>query len=311
MNRPDFPAVVDSTIIATWRSCHQKAFRQYIQHYKPKGESIHLHAGGAFARGLEVARRSFYEAGRNEEASIQNGILALVQEYGSFECPEGSSKSLERMIGALDYYFSVWPLGDQSGAKPHHFPSGKFGIEFSFAQPLPYTHPQSGDPIIYAGRSDMICDFAGGIYIEDDKTASQLGASWSKQWDLRSQFTGYSWAAAQAGLPVNGVLVRGVSILKTKYDHAEAITYRPQWQIDRWLKQVLLDLAAMQRAWESEYWDYSLDHACDEYGGCTFKQICTSNDPETWLPMYFERRKWDPLSRSEELVQQEPANATA
>jgi hypothetical protein len=179
---------------------------------------------------------------------------------------------------------------------------GRYGIEFSFAQPLPYKHPVSGDPIIYAGRSDMVCDYAEGLYIEDDKTASQLGASWSKQWDLRSQFTGYCWAAREAGLSVNGVLVRGVSILKTKYDHAEAITYRPAWQIDRWLAQVLRDLAAMEECWRAGYWDYALDHACDEYGGCSLKQICTSEAPETWLPMYFEKRKWNPLDRSETQV---------
>ena len=104
-------------------------------------------------------------------------------------------------------------------------------------------------------------------------------------------------------MDVNGILVRGVSILKTKYDHAEAITYRPRWQIARWLVQVQHDLEAMVSAWRTDYWDYALDHACDEYGGCAFKQICTSDAPDTWLPMYFERRRWNPLDRCEEAVE--------
>jgi hypothetical protein len=295
----EFPSVIDATQIAAWRSCHQKSFRQYFEHWKPKGESVHLHAGAAFARGLEVVRRNFYTEDATSEASIELGMHALVQAYGSFECPEGSNKSLDRMMGALDHYFYVWPLSHDSAiARPHKFESGH-GIEFSFAQPLTYRHPVTGDPIIYAGRSDMIADFAGGLYIEDDKTASQLGASWSKQWDLRSQFTGYCWAAREAGMAVNGVLVRGVSILKTKYDTAETITYRADWEIDRWLKQLYRDLAAMERCWREGYFDFALDHACDEYGGCAFKQICKSEEPESWLPMYFERRKWNPLDRSE------------
>jgi hypothetical protein len=299
MERPEFPSVVDATFIATWRSCRRKAMLQYMQHWKPQGESVHLHAGAAFARGLEVARRAFYDEGQDSESAIAAGLLALVKAYGDFECPEGVNKSLDRMMGALEFYFHSYPMATDS-AKPEKLPSGKHAIEFSFAQPLDFRHPVTGDPLIYAGRSDMICDYAHGRYLEDDKTASQLGASWPKQWALRSQFTGYCWAAREAGRPVDGVLVRGISILKTKYDTLQAVTYRPDWQIGRWLTQLYRDLAELQKCWESGYYDYALDHACTEYGGCAFTQICESNDPEAWLPMYFEKRRWNPLDRTEE-----------
>jgi PD-(D/E)XK nuclease superfamily len=294
----EFPRVVDATMIATLRSCPQKMMRMYLQHWKPKGESIHLHAGGAFARGLEAARRSYFEAEFPADVALAHGMRALVGAYGSFVPPEGSNKTLERMMGALDYYFEIWPL-ESDPCRPHRFPSGKRGIEFSFAVPLPYLHPVTHEPIIYAGRSDMVADFAGGLYIEDDKTASQLGASWSKQWDLRSQFTGYCWAAAESGLDVNGIIVRGVSILKTKYDSMDAITYRPKWQVERWLGQVVRDLARLEACWQDNYYDFALDHACDEYGGCPFKQICISAEPDAWLPMYFDQRVWNPLDRTE------------
>ena len=59
-------------------------------------------------------------------------------------------------------------------------------------------------------------------------------------------------------------------VLKTKYDFAEAITPRPQWQVDRWYYQLLADIKRMLRCYHEGYWDYSLDHACTEYGGCPF-----------------------------------------
>lgn len=297
-DRPHFPSVIDASLISAWRSCHQKAFREYFQHWKLQGGSIHLHAGAAFARGLEVARSSFYEKGFDAEQAAYHGQLALVKSYGDFEPPPGSSKTLERMIGALDFYFESYPLATDA-AKPHRFASGQHGIEFSFAQPFPVRHPITGDPLIYSGRCDMIVDYAGGIYLEDDKTTSQLGASWGRQWDLRSQFTGYCWAAGEAGIDVKGVLVRGISILKTKYDTLQAVTYRARWEIERWLTQTIRDVNNMILAWDTGYWDFALDHACDEYGGCSFKQICKSPEPEAWLPMYFERRVWNPLDRSE------------
>lgn len=299
--KPPFPEVIDSTMLATFRSCPQKLFRMYIEHWKPKAESVHLVAGKAFARGLEVARRAYYDDGADSEKALEDGVAALLAEYGTFECPEDSAKGPYRMAGALEFYFNRYPLAEDS-AIPLVMPSGKSAIEFSFAQPLPVYHPETGEPLIYAGRSDMIATFAEGTFVEDDKTTSQLGASWSGQWDLRSQFTGYCWAARESGISVDGVLVRGVSILKTKYDTLQAITYRSGWEVDRWLRQVERDLLRMIECWRDGYWDFNLDHACAEYGGCPMKIICTKNDPESWLPMYFEQRKWDPLAREETIL---------
>jgi len=181
-------------------------------------------------------------------------------------------------------------------------PGGKRGIEFSFAEPTDVQHPESGDPIIYAGRMDAIMEMDRMILGEDDKTASQLGTSWPRQWDLRSQFTGYTWGALQSGIKLDGFLVRGVSILKTRYDTMEAITYRPTWQIDRWYAQLCRDIETMKRAWEEGYFDYNLDHACTEYGGCPFRDVCLMKDPQPLLEQRYERRRWDPVKRTETLL---------
>jgi hypothetical protein len=148
----------------------------------------------------------------------------------------------------------------------------------------------------------MVAEYAGGVYVFDEKTASQLGASWNRQWEMRSQFTGYVWAAQRSGLPVQGAVVRGVSILKTKYDTQQVITYRTPYEVERWERQVEHDLRRMRQCWEEGYWDWDLDHACAEYGGCPFTQVCKSAQPESWLDTYFERRVWDPLARRQMTV---------
>lgn len=302
--KPGFPKLWDASMVSTLRSCPHKFNLTYLNHWKPKVESHHLHAGAAFARGLEVARRSYYEHSNLETAdpqkSVEKGVGALLAAYGDFSPPDDSPKTAARMAGALEFYFSKWPLGADP-AVPARL-GDRLGIEFSFATPLPINHPETGEPLIYCGRADQVCDFAGGTYIEDDKTASQLGASWSRQWDLRSQFTGYCWAARSAGRRVDGVLVRGVSILKTKYDCAEAITYRPDWQVDRWLEQTCRDISRAIKAWQEGYWDLSLDHACTEYGGCSMRQLCLIQDPQPFLELNFEQRVWNPLTREETLL---------
>lgn len=323
-----FPHTIDSTMLSTFRSCPQKFFRQYVEHWKPKGESVHLVAGGAFAKGIEVARKAYFE-GINTQAKItydggkrtvewfegpsialgqtevsqELGLQALIAAYGDFECPPDSAKSLERTAGALEFYFEHYPFG-ADGTTPVTFAGGRRGIEFSFAEPLDINHPVSGEPLLYTGRADMVAEYAGGVYVFDEKTASQLGASWNRQWEMRSQFTGYVWAAQRFGLPVTGAVVRGVSILKTKYDTQQVITYRTPHEIERWEGQVLRDIRRMIQCWEEGYWDWDLDHACAEYGGCPFVQVCKSAQPESWLDTYFERRVWDPLARRQMTVEE-------
>lgn len=299
--RPPFPSVIDSSMISAFRSCPRKFELEYLHHYKPKTESVHLVAGKAFARGLEVAREMFYDQGLPADQAVALGLGELLKAYGTFECPEDSAKSATRMAGALEYYFDQYPLGEDK-APPTKLPSGRHAVEFSFIEPVDFTNPETGDPVIYCGRFDQVVDYAGGMFGEDDKTTSSLGASWPKQWDLRSQFTAYCWGAKKGGLPLQGFLVRGVSILKTKYDNMGAITYRPQWQIDRWYKQLLKDLARMRAMWEAGDFDYNLDNSCNEYGGCMFRKVCLSEDPAPWLEADFIQRKWDPITREETLL---------
>jgi len=285
-------------MLATFRACPQKFRLEYLEHWRPRRPSIHLHAGKCFAAALETARLVFHLQGTPPAYAVARGREALIKEWGDFMPDEKETKTLDRMLGAYDFYFSRYPI-DTDPAQPARI-GDRLGIEFSFAQPMAgMEHPETGEPLIWCGRADQIVDYAGGRYVSDEKTTSSLGSSWSRQWDLRSQFTGYCWAAREANIRTDGVLVRGLSILKTKYDTQEAITYRPQWQVDRWLHQTKRDIGRMIAAWDSGYFDFNLDHACAEWGGCAYRQICSIQDPTDFFEASFERREWLPLTREE------------
>lgn len=313
-----FPEILDSSMIATYKACAEKFRLEYINHWKPKAQSVHLHAGGAFAKGLEVARKAFYTGEiigfvngkwasiqrepQDAETAVALGLQALLADYGDYDCPPDSAKSAERMAGAFEFYFDNYPLSHDDGY-PIQLPGEARAIEFSFAHPLPILHPVTGNPLLYVGRMDAVIQYAGGVYICDEKTTTQLGASWPRQWDLRSQFTGYAWGCRQAGIEVEGAVVRGVSILKTKYDTAQSINYRPEWQIDRWYNELLEWVEDIKlnysRRGPDQYWRHNLDHSCAEYGGCAFREACLSLDKQPWLETAFEHRVWNPLLRTE------------
>lgn len=322
-----FPEAIDSSIIASFKSCPQLFKKSYIDNWKSKeGANVHLVAGGAFAKGIETARKAFFTgehevwrpAVKNPEGQIvmpadwytikgtpenrdyaaQAGIAALFAHYGDFECPPDSAKSAERTAGALEFYLASYPLNLNAGY-PILLPGNRRAIEVNFVHPLPIDHPETGNPLLYCGRSDMLCNYAGDNYVEDDKTTTSLGATWSRQWDMRGQFLGYTWGFRQQGYRIAGVLVRGVSILKTKYDTQEAICNFSEFEVNRWYVELLEWIEDMKICFTTNRWRYNLDHACAEYGGCAFKTACKQQDEKPWLEQYFERRHWDPITRLE------------
>lgn len=300
MNPLSFPPVIDSSMRSEFVSCPHSFFRRYIQGLQQPHRSVHLHFGAAFADGLATFRRQFYLENVPLRDAMAGGAAAIVKSWGSFpEETEGSSKSLYRCIGALEAYCAQYPP-----ATDHVKPLIEQGIlhtEFNFALPLPIKHPETGEPLLYSGRFDMLGDMGGLKVIEDDKTTSQLGATWGTQWRLRGQFTGYAWGAAEFGHRIDGVVVRGISILKTQYGHAEIIEQRPRWMIQQWRQQLNRDILRMLDCWK-EYtafadpfaFDQNLDSTCSAYGGCQFLDLCTSPNPDSWLSQ-FEVQTYDPL----------------
>jgi len=135
-----FPEYIDSSMLSSFKACEELFRKTYVEHWKPKDSSVHLHAGGAFAKGLEVARRAFFTGefiepdytwlevpdappvkrlgwkssqqanSIDSETSIALGLQALLAAYGDFDCPEDSAKSASRMAGAFEYYFDNYPL---------------------------------------------------------------------------------------------------------------------------------------------------------------------------------------------------------
>ena len=303
--RPDFPEVIDSSIRETFFSCPHKAFRMYFQHWKANRESINLVAGAAFAKGLEVARTAFFVNNISHDDSVALGVQALLGHFQEIYISTGESyteelKNPDRMAQALEFYLTNYPLGGD-GLEPAIMPNEKLGIEFSFVEELPVNHPVTGKPILFAGRADMVANYAGGLYLVDEKTTKSLGPTWPAQWDMRGQFSGYVWACRKQNLKVEGVIVRGVSILKTKFDHLPALTIRSPHETDLWFNQFVRDIKRMLVMWEEGYFDYALGEACTTYGGCMFKDVCRAPEDhkDSILEASFTKRVWDPLTRKE------------
>lgn len=296
--RPPFPDYVDNSARSDFIKCPTKWMYSFLLSLAGAAPSIHLHAGGAFAKGLEVARRKYWEEGADIGEAKRAGLQAIIAAYGAFVAPatRQGDKSLDGVIRAFDSYMKQYPL-DTDPIKPLKTASGRCMIEFTFSIPTEVKNPSTGNPILLTGRSDMIGTIFDTVCITDEKTTTQLGESWSNQWKLDSQPTTYIFAAKHYGWPVTGALIRGVGLLKTKITHAEVQVFRGQWEIDRWWEQYNKDLRKMVAAYEAFDFDKALDKfQCNAYGGCPFLLLCDSPEPERWLNQY-RIRVWNPLAK--------------
>jgi hypothetical protein len=300
--KPTFPALVDSTMLASYLACPRQFYWAWINRLTVSEKSIHLHAGAAFAAAIESFRLSFYGARSDYDTAMRDAVERFLKEWGDFPDMIDENKSIYNMLGALHSYFTMYPPATDH-VQPY-MNGGKPAVEFSFAIPTSVLHPETGEPILYAGRCDMVGDMGGTLLIVDEKTTSQLGNSWAKKWPMRGQFAGYVMAARRLGnLPVAGAMIRGVSILKAGYGHAEVLVYFPEWQIERWWDHVHRTIERMVSDWNTQFptgFDQNFSDACAAYSSCQFLNLCMVEEPENWIDGYFIRNTWNPLAKNPE-----------
>lgn len=296
-----FPELLDNTMFSSYIRCGELFRSEFLEQLAPAAPNIHLHAGGAFASGLEKARRAFYEEGTSSDEAIRRGLEEIIRFYGPLELPPARTgdKSCDNVLRAFSSYMERYPF-ETAAIVPFRTANGRCMIEFTFSIPMEIAHPETGNPLLYGGRSDMIGVMNNVLWVTDEKTASSLGEQWRTQWDLDSQFTGYIKAAKDYGYPVAGALVRGVGLLKTKITHEEALIYRASWEIERWWEERHEIARRMISDWREGRFIHALDKgACAAYGGCKFKLLCAVPKTERvkWIPEHYRHRVWNPLEK--------------
>lgn len=309
-----FPASIDSTMLSTFDSCPQKFLMEFVLRRVPIGRSIHLHAGGCMASAFETIRHNFYANKLPLEECFAIAFKAFTIQWGDMETPQGEYKDFTNCWAAVEAYFAEYPP-DTDYFQPLIKNDGSPAVEFKFAIPMNIKHPDTGDPILYSGRADMLVapnDNLNHIYVMDEKTTKAMGAKWGEQWDMRGQFYGYTFAARKMGYNCVGALVRGIAIQQTQFQFAEKPLFFSQDQLDTWWreahKKTMRAIEMYERAKQlydpdsaasyprlHDSFEKSFADACGSYGGCIFTELCTH--PAPWkLYNSYEERIWDPLA---------------
>lgn len=281
-----FPPVITSSMLSDGGACEELFNKRYVRRIVPEQASIHLVAGAAFAEGLKRSRVAFYKEGKGEEAALLAGARGVLEVWEIEEVVR-HNKNIGSIILALDYYFTQCPLATDH-LQPAKFANGSLGIEFNFSIPIPFTNPDTGDPLLYEGRCDMLSPFAKSLAIVDEKTTGQLGATWSSQFNMRSQFLGYCWATRYHGYNTNLVYVRQIAIRSRDFELAETAIIFPPHLIDRWYSNTLCKkVARLIKAYKEEDFEFDFADKCTAYGGCGMRDFCKQINQEE-IPVGFK-----------------------
>ena len=294
-HEPLLPQYVDSSMLVTFKSCPYKFYQEYVCRRSPLGRSPDLLAGGAAAKFFEAFRRAYYGEGKDHRTSIEVAARAFLYFWGDYEPPEKHAKTISNTFCACLDYLQVYPPATDI-VQPFRNPDNSPAVEFTIALPLPINHPVTGEPIIYAGRYDMLGEMGGTKWIVDEKTTKSFFQNWSEQWHLRTQFLGYTWATRELGYKVEGAIIRGIAIQKSQYKHQQAIIEYTKGKIERWHKQMLRDVQRIVDCWNEGFWDQDFGNTCSQYGGCQYHQVCNSDVPDAWYDDFYERL-WNPLAQ--------------
>jgi hypothetical protein len=298
-------------MVSCYSACPTKFYYEFIEGLSPSGTSPDLHAGAAFARGMEAVRRVYFDPGEHPLSprpsptdAICAGLLAFMREWGEYEPPANHPRTFLNTIISFVDYFEVYPL-DSDPLRPYFANRGP-AVEFTFAISLPIRHPDTGKPILYGGRFGMLACYQNAVFVVDEKTTRALGPSWTSQWKMRGQLIGYTWAARQHHIPAIGAIVRGIGILKTETKHLQVVEQFPDFLINNWYHNLLNKVKSMVQDYRaissgvrpaSTAITRSFGDACSAYGGCPFLSLCTSYDPREWFDN-FARRRWNPLNQN-------------
>lgn len=307
---PGLQLAVDSHSLGAFKICPRWYFYTIILGLSQRQESVHLTFGLLMHKGREVYYLGRASGARHEEAveqAVEHILVAtwnraLARPWASDDPNKNRGTLLRTLVWYLDKYGPDDPL------RTIVLSDGRPAVELHFQFDSGYRTSE-GEPVEFCGWIDRLATLNGLPYIDDLKTSkSTISASWFSKFTPFNQFSMYV-AAGQVAFAqrVQGLIVDGVQVAVQFSRFERGLVPRPQQVIEEWivaqghfLRQMETCAERGQRLDESgedpaEAWPMN-DTACDRYGGCPARVICSRSpgSRKLALDVDFKRRVWDP-----------------
>lgn len=308
----------DYSITSTFRTCEEKARLSYEEHLHPKGTPIYFDFGGAWHEAL--AEIYIGKSNNLTDAELldkgKRGFLKELRQRGGslpIAMDQGEKRSIERAFYLLEAYIERWKnepfenityIGEGGERKPY--------VEIGFAL---FLFEWRKKPVMFVGRLDRIMRsrITGRPTIIESKTTTQPLTIFIKQTRPNHQITGYHWMAAEllnwnvhetiwdcvfvSSRQPDPALGRwGLFGIDKEKDFARTSTMRSPTDIEEFVFDLTMTCHRYLQLREANLrrWTRNAPTACHQFGGCVYRDICSSNLNPNIIKTDFKVERWEP-----------------
>jgi hypothetical protein len=270
-----------------------------IEGWRSKQPSVHLQFGIWYHAALEA-----YDHKRAEGLDHDSALNLVVHQVllnswpwpfdNAGGPPSVAAKTRENLVRSVIWYLDYF---QNDTAQTIRLANGKPAVELSFRMELDWG-PAAGQPYLLCGHLDRVVTYADNIYIMDRKTTSSSpGAYYFDRYSPDNQMSLYSLAGKVVyKVTLKGVIIDVAQVMVGSTRFARGFAYRSDAQLTEWLEDTRHWLALAAHYAKTGHWPQN-DKACDMYGGCPFRRVC-SKSPEmrqVFLESDFRKESWNPL----------------
>lgn len=311
----------DSTSLGYLKTCPRLYQYIMIEGWTSRHESIDLRFGQEYHSALQDY--DLHRAdGADHETAIHICVHALMERTADWDVDpdlpaakyKNRSSLVRLVVDYLDHY------GADDPAETYIKADGAPAVELSFRFELDFGPdyvrrefvPELGteaevtsreQPYLLCGHLDRVVSFNNALMVMDHKTTkTTLSSHWFDQWEPSNQMTLYTLAGKVIlNAPIRGVIISGAQLLIEEPNRfVRGFTYRTQDQLEEWIDDLAFLLRTNERYAEANHWPMN-DTACDKFGGCRFREICSKSPSvrEKFLAADFTKlppeERWNPL----------------
>lgn len=310
---------IDSTSLNYMKTCPRLYQYIMIEGWVPKDESVHLRFGSEYHLALQEYDIAIAN-GTSKKDALRMVISNLLERTKDWvvdtDTKAGNYKNRITLLQLVVDYFDFYV---DDPAQTFILENGKPAVELSFKFELDWgpraatlnehNAPIGEDigaarqPYLLCGHLDRVVSFNDSLFVLDHKTTTTTpGPYFFNQFEPNNQMTLYTLASQVIiDSPVKGVIVEAAQILLDKPNRfVRGFTYRTQDQLDEWTYHLEYWLNQAEAYAEAGHWPMN-DTACDKYGGCKFREVCSKSPHvrETYLKADFVKlppeSRWNPL----------------
>lgn len=299
----------DSTSLGYLKTCARLYYLVMIEGWTAQDESVHLRFGIEYHHSLQ-GYDLLITAGIKHDDVVFDVVRDLMIRTAGWES-EHATKNRWNLLRSVIWHLERYK---DDGMKPIIRENGKPAVELSFRFELDwgpveggYRTPKDGErfaytPYILCGHLDRAVEVAGETYVEDYKTSTYAPTSWYfKKFEPDNQMSLYSIAGKVIlGTPVKGVIIDAAQVREDETNFGRGITMRTEEQQQEWLDDLHYWLALQEQYALHDRWPMN-DTACDKFGGCRFREVCSKSPSvrERFLESTFIKQppeeRWNPL----------------